>query len=243
MESAPADGGVSTSTVEAQAEPSATPASSANVNQADSVLQQPVDPRNAAAARIRASAQHKVVGPLVAEALNIIADHVDGEWISDSKVASIALTARRLVAYESENTEARERLSVAERKASDFNGQLSSILSSEQQSRLLQELAEMREQNSSLLRSNADQMGALFDARVENLATDNADLRKKVRELEQQLNEARKELVKLQAASTSATGEPKEGASEAVPEPGVMKQRKPVAAADRDAGMPSASSQ
>jgi hypothetical protein len=181
-------------------------------------------PAPTAGSRIRTAAAHPVVSPLVAEAMRLVADYVDGEWVTEAVTASATLTARRLLAYESERAELQQRLVGAEARAAELQDQLEGLLSGGQQARLARELEEARAANREVHEVLSEGMGRLFAERAEGLAEENGKLVMKVKALEAQLAEARAQLAAKGEGAGAGAGAGAGGAAQEAP---LLRARKP----------------
>lgn len=161
----------------------------------------PPPPPPTSGTRIRTILSHPLVSAPVFELAGLVADYIDGVWLSDEGdgggVSARAVSlARRLLAYETDCAGARESSIKWKARASELEAQLLSLVGDAGgQTRLLEELHEARAANAAVL---AGATGAAFEEAWEKhagtLAIEAAELRATVLTLQGQLEEANEAL-------------------------------------------------
>jgi hypothetical protein len=150
-----------------------------------------------AAKRIRTASQHPVVSPLIKSAMSIIADAIEGEWVTEDNVRLVAKTGQLLLGYESEYQELKDRLKKTENALAELN--------TLDDHRAHKDYLEAQAMNQSLLSTTVEQMGKLVEVRTNNLYDENTELHKRIKTLENTLNEVRKENIQLKISLAAYT--------------------------------------
>jgi len=170
---------------------------SSNTNITTSPSSTPSFSRTDAAKRIRTASQHTMVSPLIKQAMEIIADAVEGEWVTDENVRIVAKTGQLLLGYESEYHELKDRLIKSEKLLAELN--------TLDDHRATKDYIEATNINKTLLSTTVEQMSQLIEERANHLYDENAELHKRIKGLENTITELRKENMQLKSTVANQT--------------------------------------